>query len=333
MAWNDRVVADADRVTRSTGASGQRSGSAAQGQPGVLRRPPPLQPGDAVAVIAPSGPVDAHRLRLGGKTLEGFGLTVTFGDHVLDRAGTYLAGTDAARAGDFERAWCDQSISAVLCARGGYGAMRILDLVDWDRLAGEPPKLFVGASDITALHEAIVARLGVATLFGPMVATMSVALGDEWTLGAYKSALLGDWSGLTVPADGRSVLRPGTARGITMGGNLSLLAATLGSATSRPAAGAIVLLEDVTEQPYRIDRLLTQLLRSGWFDGVVGVGLGTWADCGDQSEVDDVLRDRLGPLGVPVLGGLPFGHAERQASIPLGVDAVLDTKAGVLRIR
>jgi muramoyltetrapeptide carboxypeptidase len=270
---------------------------------------------------------------LGGKALEGFGLTVTFGDHVLGRAGTYLAGDDTARAGDFERAWCDQSVSAVLCARGGYGAMRMLDLVDWDRLAGLPPKLFVGASDITALHEAIASRLGVATLFGPMVATAAVALGDEWTLAAYKAALFRDWSGLTVHGDGRSVLRPGTARGITMGGNLSLLAATLGSAASKPAAGAIVLLEDVTEQPYRIDRLLTQLLRSGWFDGVVGVGLGTWADCGDRSEVDHVLQDRLGPLGVPVLGGLPFGHGDRQASIPLGVDAVLDTAEGVLRIR
>jgi muramoyltetrapeptide carboxypeptidase len=221
----------------------------------------------------------------------------------------------------------------VICARGGYGAMRILDLVDWDGLAETPPKLFVGASDVTALHEAIGSQLLVATLFGPMVATPTVAHSEEWSMAAYKAALFGEWSGMCLSAEEPAVFSPGLASGVTAGGNLSLLAATLGSGTSHPADGAIVLLEDVTEEPYRIDRLLTQLLRSGWFDQVAAVVLGTWTDCGDPAAIEDVLRDRLCPLGVPVLGGFPFGHGSRQASIPLGVEAVLDTEAGALRIR
>jgi len=298
----------------------------------ALRRPAPLRPGDTVAVIAPSGQVDHDRLRLGGKVLESFGLTVSLSDHVLDRTGTYLAGADAARADDFTRAWQDSDVSAVICARGGYGAMRMLDLVDWDGLAATSPKLFVGASDVTALHEAIGSRLSVATLFGPMVATAAVAHAEAWSMGAYKAALFSEWSGMRVSAEEPAVFHPGSASGITAGGNLSLLAATVGSGTSRPAAGAIVLLEDVTEEPYRIDRLLTQLLRSGWFDQVGAVALGTWTECGDPAVVEDVLNDRLCTLGVPVLGGFPFGHGTRQASIPLGVQAVLDTEAAALRI-
>ena len=296
------------------------------------RRPALLRPGDTVAVIAPSGPVDLERLRLGGKVLESFGLTVALGEHALDRTGGYLAGTDVARAGDFTNAWRDSDVSAVICARGGYGAMRMLDLVDWDGLAATPPKLFVGASDVTALHEAIGSRLSVATLFGPMVATAAVAHAEAWSMGAYKAALFSEWSGMCVSAEEPAVFHPGSANGITAGGNLSLLAATVGSGTSRPAAGAIVLLEDVTEEPYRIDRLLTQLLRSGWFDQVGAVALGTWTECGDPAVVEDVLNDRLCTLGVPVLGGFPFGHGTRQASIPLGVQAVIDTEAAALRI-
>jgi muramoyltetrapeptide carboxypeptidase len=299
----------------------------------ALSRPPPLRPGDTVVVVAPSGPVDPDRLRLGCKVLEGLGLTVIVARHVLDRTGTYLAGSDQDRAGDFTEAWMDPDVAGVLCARGGYGAMRIVDRVDWPSLAAAPPKLFAGSSDVTALHEAIGVRLGVATLFGPMVATTAfVAGGDGWTQLSYAAAIGEPWPGLVVYADEAAVLNPGTARGITVGGNLSLLAATVGSATSRPAAGGIVLLEEVTEEPYRIDRLLTQLLRSGWFDGVAGVVLGVWTDCGDPAEVADVLQDRLGPLGVPILGGLPFGHGDRQASIPLGVEAVLDTAAGTLTV-
>jgi muramoyltetrapeptide carboxypeptidase len=298
-----------------------------------LRRPDPVEAGDTVTVVAPSGPVDPDRLRLGCKVLEGLGLTVRVAAHVLDRTRSYLAGSDEDRAADFTEAWLDPNVAAVLCARGGYGAIRMVDLVDWPSLAVAPPKLFAGSSDVTALHEAIAVRLGVATLFGPMVATTAFAdLTDGWTQRMYARVVRAPWSGLTVYADEPAALCRGTALGITVGGNLSLLAATVGSSTSRPGAGGIVLLEDITEEPYRIDRLLTQLLRSGWFDGVAGVALGTWTECGEPAEVDHVLWSRLAPLGVPILGGLPFGHGDRQASIPLGVEAVLDADAGTLTV-
>lgn len=297
-----------------------------------LRRPPALRPGDRVTVVAPSGPVDPARLRAGCRVLESYGLNVAAAEHVLDRTGRYLAGDDVARAKDFERAWLDPDVAGILCARGGYGSMRMVDLVAWDTLVAAPPKLFAGSSDVTALHEAIGVRLGVATLFAPMVATGLVGTARGWSLDAYRGALLGDWDGLRVAASPAWVANPGRVRGVTVGGNLSLLAATVGSTESRPAAGGIALLEDAGEQPYRLDRLLTQLLRARWFDGVAGVGLGAWIDCGGPGEAEAVLRERLAPLGVPLLGGLPFGHGRAQASIPLGVAAELDTATGTIAV-
>lgn len=297
---------------------------------GPLRRPQPLQAGDRVAIIAPSGPVEPTRLGRGCEVLTSYGLEVVLAPHLFDRAGPYLAGEDATRAKDFQDAWLDPDVAGILCARGGYGAMRIIDLVDWGSLVAAPATLFAGSSDVTALHGAIASRLGVATLYAPMVATQVMSAGADWSPDRLHAALFGDWRDIWVTAGVPWSANPGRARGVTTGGNLSLLAATIGSAESRPAAGKIVLLEDVGEQPYRIDRLLTQLLRSGWFDGVAGIALGAWVACGDADDVGAVLEERLARLGVPIVGGLPFGHGRAQASIPLGLVAELDTATATL---
>jgi muramoyltetrapeptide carboxypeptidase len=297
-----------------------------------LRRLRRLRRGDAVAVVAPSGPVRPDALRRGCAVLEGLGLRVRVGRHVLER-GTHLpanlAGPDLYRAGDLEEAWCDPEVRAVVCARGGYGATRLLPLLDWERMGAAAPPLLIGASDATALHAAVAARLGVASLFGPMPAT--AVLGgsprpDPETVAALRRALT-EAGPLRLGAPAARALVPGRARGRAVGGTLSLLAALAGTPWLPESRGALLVLEDVGEAPYRVDRMLTQLEQAGWLRGVAGVVLGSWERCGD---VQPVLRDRLAGLGVPVLGGLPVGHGRPQLSLPLGVPATLDADAGTL---
>ncbi|KAA9166296.1 LD-carboxypeptidase [Amycolatopsis acidicola] len=282
-----------------------------------------IRPGDTVALATPAGPVAPERLDAAAAELESWGLTVkafTGGAH--PRLG-YLAGTDEARAADFQAAWVDPAVRAVIAARGGYGTQRMLDLLDWDELRAAGPKVFAGSSDVTALHQALAAELGVVTLFSGMPA------GTYWDAEAadrLRSVLFGQ---STVELAAEEALVPGDASGVLTGGNLSLLASGVGAPEQRSADGAIVLLEDVSEAVYRIDRMLTQLLRSGWFAGVRGIALGSWTGCGAPESVRGLVLDRLGPLGVPMLWGLPFGHRPGAATIPLGVTGTIS--AGRLR--
>ncbi|MFF9199073.1 LD-carboxypeptidase [Streptomyces sp. NPDC014779] len=301
--------------------------------PGLVR-PPRLRPGARVAVVAPSGPVPEDRLRAGLDILRGWDLDPVVAPHVLDAHPTlgHLAGTDADRARDLAEAWCDPEVSAVFCARGGYGAQRITDLLDWDALRAAGPKVLVGYSDVTALHEAFATRLGLATLHGPMVAA-AVFLTDARTQESLRATLFEPESVRVLRPEGAGALVPGRAHGVTLGGCVSLLAADLGTPHARRSArGGLLLLEDVGEEPYRLDRILTQLLRSGWLDGVAGIGLGSWEECGPYEEVRAVLADRLGTLGVPVVERLGFGHGAAAPTVPLGIPGVLDADAGTLTL-
>ncbi|MFI8257713.1 LD-carboxypeptidase [Streptomyces filamentosus] len=297
-----------------------------------LARPARLRPGDRIAVVAPSGPVPEERLRPGLDLLRGWGLEPVVAPHVLDAhpALGHLAGADAARARDLTEAYADPAVAAVICARGGYGAQRMVDLVDWAAVRAAGPKPFVGYSDVTALHEAFAVRAGFATLHGPMIATAAF-LTEPRTRESLRATL---FEPERVRAPGAATARalvPGRAAGVTLGGCASLLAADLGTPHARPSArGGLLLLEDVGEEPYRLDRIFTQLLRSGWLDGVAGIVLGSWEECGPYEEVRALLADRFGGLGVPVLEGLGFGHDPAAPTVPLGVPAVLDADAGTL---
>jgi len=295
----------------------------------ALRRPRRLVPGDRVAVVAPSGPIEPDRLERGCGVIESWGLDVVTGARVLDRA-AHLAGADEDRAADLQQVWCDPSIAAVLCARGGSGATRLLDLLDWDAMLRAEPAVFVGYSDATALHEAIATRLGLASLFGPMPAAMPFG-GESPDLASVdhlRRTLFEPEQVQVLRGDDAACVVPGRAAGVMVGGTLAVLASTIGTAESRAAGGGIVVLEDITEPAYRLDNLLTQLLRSGWFDGVRGIVLGTWVACGDDAV--DTVCSRLETLGVPLLAGLPFGHGVPQLTVPLGVQAELDADAGTL---
>ncbi|MEU6911180.1 LD-carboxypeptidase [Streptomyces coeruleorubidus] len=299
-----------------------------------LLRPPRLAPGARVAVVAPSGPVPEERLQAGLDVLRGWDLDPVVAPHVLGRHREfdYLAGTDAQRAADLQNAWCDPAVAAVLCARGGYGAQRMADLLDWEAMRAAGPKVFAGFSDITVLHQAFATRLGLATLYGPAAAGVDF-IKNARTQEHLRATLFEPESVRTVTAlpPGGTALVPGRARGVTLGGCLSLLASDLGTPHAFAGArGGLLLIEDVGESPYRVDRYLTQLLRTGWLDGVAGIVLGSWAACGPYEELRAVLADRLGGLGVPVVEEFGFGHCEGALTIPLGVPAELDASTGTL---
>ncbi|MEV5102224.1 LD-carboxypeptidase [Streptomyces massasporeus] len=301
-----------------------------------LVRPPRLTPGARVAVVAPSGPVPEERLQAGLDILRGWDLDPVVTPHVLGRHREfdYLAGTDEQRAADLRNAWCDPSVAAVLCARGGYGAQRMVDLLDWDAMRAAGPKVFAGFSDVTVLHQAFATRLGLVTLYGPAAAGVDF-LKSARAQEHLRATLFEPESVRTVTAvpPGGAALVPGRARGVTLGGCLSLLASDLGTPHAHPGArGGLLLMEDIGESPYRVDRYLTQLLRTGWLDGVAGIVLGSWAGCGPYEELRAVLADRLGGLGVPVVEEFGFGHGEGALTMPLGVGAELDAEVSMLTL-
>ncbi|MFC5288406.1 LD-carboxypeptidase [Actinokineospora guangxiensis] len=295
-------------------------------------RPPRLREGDTVAIVSPAGPVDPDQLADGVAELKSWGLDVRVGEHALDRHPRlpYLAGRDADRASDLQNAWCDPTVDAVLCARGGYGAQRVLDLLDWQALAEAGPKVLAGSSDITALHSAFGSALDLVTLFAPMIA------GNLFDTGArdHLRATLFEPDTVTVLSGPKvATAEHGTAEGVLCGGTLSLLAADVGSLDAAPPPdGSILLLEDIAEAPYRVDRMLTQLLRAGWFTGVAGIALGSWSGCGTPEQIYDVVADLLGGLGVPMVWELGFGHCPDQLTVPLGAHARLDADDGVLTL-
>jgi muramoyltetrapeptide carboxypeptidase len=217
----------------------------------------------------------------------------------------------------------------------------MLDLCDWDAMTRVRPKLLLGYSDVSCIHEAVASQLGMASLYAPMPASSRVA-SNEQTRRHLRAVLFDPESDDAMNPAGDSTLTslvPGSADGWLTGGNLSVLAATIGSRTQLgDHEGALVFLEDLNAQPYEIDRNLTTMLRSGWFDGVAGIVLGGLTDCGPPEAPDDltqtleVFADRLGPLGVPIASGLPVGHDAVNRTLALGVDARLDSTNGTLRL-
>lgn len=299
-----------------------------------LVRPPALRPGDRVAVICVSGPVDPPALDTGLDALRFAGLEPVLYPSAGE-PGTfreYLAGDDKTRAADLAAALTDPGIAGVVFAKGGYGAQRTLELLDWDGIAAaEPgPRVLAGFSDVTAVLEAVAVKLGWSSLFGPMPSVPGPQA--HYSFGSLLRVLMrpGDATEMRYP--GAVTVAGGTARGIAMGGTLTLLSSSVGSPTSWPARGGILLIEDVEEEPYRLDRMLTQLRRSGYLDGVAGILAGTFTDCGERDDVHEVLAERLGDLGVPVLAWANVGHGGAFQTFPIGIAAELDAGAGTLRL-
>ena len=327
--WYDRVVAaGATPVTsrelihrlRAAGLRRRKSEALRPRKPGrTLLRPRILAPGDTVATVAPAGPASPERVAAGLAELRSWGLEVREPGLAGTAPHSWLVDSDRARADALTAAWLDPGVAAVWCVRGGYGAQRVVDLLDWEALAHATPKLLVGFSDVTALHQAFAARLGVATVLGPVLT--SIAEADEATRVATRRLLM-DGRATDVPG---STAVPGGADGVLDGGNLKVLATSAGTPLTHEATDSIAVLEDVREEPYRLDRSITQLLRAGWFDGVRGIVCGQFTACGDDPQVvRALLMDRLGSLGVPLLLDAPMGHDRSNLPLPLGVRARLD---------
>lgn len=330
------IAVSAREVVRLLSVSGLRRRKAvapARRSPGrELLRPPRLRPGDRVGIVATAGEIGEDRLRRGERVLESWGLKAVRAPHLLDRLPgfDYLAGADTARAQDFAAAWSDPGIAAVIAGRGGYGTQRMVDLLEFRRLAEFPPKLVVGFSDLTALHQALASRLGVVSVHGHVVTSLGAAEPDSAE--RLRRLLMEPDEVRELLADPVHTVVPGEASGVLLGGNLKVLSAEIGSSNVRVADGGIVVVEDIDEEPYRLDRQLTQLIRSGWFDGVRGIVGGAFTDCGPAEVVARVLEERLAPLGAPTVIGADIGHTTTTLAIPFGVRARLDASRGTLTL-
>lgn len=282
--------------------------------------PPVLRAGDTIRVVAPSGAVPAERLERGERVLRrALSVQIEKADNVFEQVG-YFAGSDAVRIAALHDAFSAEHVRGLFCARGGYGATRLLSALDPERLR-DRPRLLVGFSDITALSCWAWVRAGVASLHGPVVTQLSTLQPDD-------VQRLADWVTGEVPApleaSEGAVINGGTVEGPLIAGNIEVLRALIGTRYFPTLAGCILALEEVGEQPYRIDRSLTQLLASGVLRGVRGVVVGQLHSCDApptaiSPSAAEVVHERLAALGVPVATGFEFGHDElRNAALPFG---------------
>jgi muramoyltetrapeptide carboxypeptidase len=303
-----------------------------QTPPHGLERPPALRPGDRVAVLSVSSPADPAALAVGLDALRFAGLEpVTYPSaHDQGSLRPYLAGDDRMRTTDLLAALTDKKIAGIIFAAGGSGAQRTLEAMDWAALAGLEPKVLAGYSDVTAVLEAVASKLGWASLLSPMVVSSGPAI--HYSFGSMLRTLMHPERANEIRYPMATRVTGGTARGVTLGGNLTLLTSSLGTGTSWPARRGILLVEEVNEADYRLDRMLTHLRRSGYLDGVAGVVAGTFADCGEPAAVEQILTERLGSLGVPMIAWANVGHGGYFQAFPVGVAAELDADAMTLRL-
>ena len=307
-------------------------------------KPRLLQRGDTVAIISPSSPpADQANFPRAVESLEKLGFKVRLGRNARRRVG-FLAGTDRERAADLMAAFANPEIKAIFCMRGGHGSTRLLSMLDFE-LIRRNPKIFVGYSDITALHCAMLTRASMITFHGPMLNADVVTHGfprfsrdgffRTLTQLAAPGSIRQGYRGKTV-----GIIRRGMAAGRLIGGNLTMLCSLLGTPWQPSFRRKILFLEEVNEAPYRVDRMLTQLLNAGLLQQVAGIAIGICHGCDaagvkrrqDQQSVTDVFRERLLPLGVPVVLGLPFGHVAVNATLPVGLQVTLNGNTGDLLV-
>ena len=300
-------------------------------------KPKKLQPGDTIAVVAPGSPVAEERLYRGVQYLERCGYDVRVAGHTCDQTG-YLAGTDEARVADLHSMFEDEGVAAILCARGGYGTPRLLDKIDYD-LIRRNPKIFVGYSDITAIQLAFLAKSNLITFSGPMVAVEMAGEVDSFTAGHLWNLLAGSANAtkLIGEKDGFKCIKPGKTQGTLIGGCLSLVCSLIGTPYLPDFKGSVLFLEEVGEEPYRIDRLLNQLRLSGITNKLSGIIFGRFEECvpskpAQTFSLEEIFRDLTSDLDIPIVSGLPYGHIDRKYTVPVGVEVELDADKGYIKM-
>jgi muramoyltetrapeptide carboxypeptidase len=309
-------------------------------------KPKRLAPGDTVALVSPaSATFNSVELQIAKESLEALGFKVRPGDHMLERHGN-LAGADKARAEDLNKAFADKSIAGIHAIRGGWGSARLLPSLDYETIRRNP-KVLIGYSDITALHMAIQAKTGLVTFHGP------IGLGrwDAWSVDYYKRVLMNGEAVTFSPKQGLSdrnslvqtefrvqPIVPGKARGRLLGGNLTVLTAILGSPYVPDWENSILFCEDIGEDYYRMDRMVTQLKLAGVLDKIKGFVFGSCSECGPGDgnfgalTLEEIFLDHIKPLGVPAWQGAMIGHAQPQWTLPVGAEVEIDATAGTIRL-
>jgi len=307
------------------------------GKPETVK-PVAMRPGDTVAIVAPASNLKADYLARGVAELERLDFRATYQPDILDK-GRYTAGSDERRVSELMRAFTDPAIKAVWAARGGYGVMRLLSLLDENALRRNP-KIFIGYSDLTALHLYLYRRFGWVTFHGPMAAKDLAGGEDHYDRGLLLRAISGATPIGEIHSSKTTMLhrgKGGAVSGKLLGGCLTLVNAMLGTPDELDTRGAILFLEDAGVRPYAIDRMLQQLKLAGKFEDVRGIVFGEMTDCVQHDDqgytIEDVLTECTADLGVPVMFGLPSGHSlVGNLTLPLGVQATLDSERGGLSI-
>lgn len=330
-----RPFTEAQRVGKKAGINA--GARLQQGAVPKLLKPLRLQTGDLVSLIAPSGPVNEERLELAVNNLESKGFRVDVGKHILAQHG-HNAGTDEQRLHDLHAAFAQPESKAVWCIRGGDGAYRLLPKIDYDFVANNP-KLLIGYSDITALLQAFYVQLGLVGIHGPIGASSAVDFINFWP--DLSAIVLEGGKGYTIKGNEQtSSLREGVAEGTLVGGNLSLLAALAGTPYAMDAKDKLVFIEDVGEEPRRVDRMLTTLRQACRLEEAAGIILGQWVDCECDLDPENeekclnrtrplktILAEHTAHWGIPVLYNFPFGHGDQLCSFPVGIRAKMDTRS------
>jgi muramoyltetrapeptide carboxypeptidase len=301
-------------------------------------KPRALRPGDTIGVVSPSSYKAFEALRPGIEKIQRRGYKLVFGEHAFDRRG-YLAGEDRDRAADLNAMFARKDVKAVLCTRGGYGASRILDYLDWDTIRAHPKPL-IGYSDITTLHIAFLRYTDMVVYHAPMIITLSRDVSEHAIQNLFDVLEKPEPLGTYDTREGNvQTLVPGIAEGELTGGCLCLVTATCGTPEQIDAKGKILCIEDVDEAPYAVDRMLTQLKRCGVLDEAAGFVIGEitdWqkhvSDPAESLTMEQVWQDIIVPLGKPAIIGFPFGHVVNPLTLPLGVQARLDATAGTLTL-
>ena len=310
---------------------------------GSTLKPPRLKAGDTVGLINPAGATfHPDHVAIAEETLAALGLKMKAGQHLLDRYG-YLAGSDEARAADVNNMYADKDVKAIITLRGGWGCNRLLDLLDY-KLIARNPKILMGYSDITSLLLALNAKTGLVTFHGPV----GISTWNEYSTKFVEKLLFNaEVFSMENPTEtGDSLIRTkdrvltinsGTAKGKLLGGNLSVLTAMVGSQYLPGFKDNILFLEEVGEDIYRVDRMLTQLKLAGILNQISGFVFGKCSDCGPGSgfgslTLEEVLDDHIKPLGIPAWYGSMIGHIENKFTIPLGVKAEINADKGMISL-
>lgn len=306
-----------------------------------------LRPGSKIGLIAPAGFIDSKQLFFAIKQVERMGFHPVHTKAVFQKNG-YLAGTDSERVEDLEKMFSDNSIDGVFCIRGGYGSMRILDKINYEIIRNNP-KVFVGYSDITALLQAFYVKAGLVGFHGVVASSVF----NDYTNLYFPSIVCKKEETFTIVSDKQRyeyaatdnecyTINHGIAKGILIGGNLSLLASLTGTEFDIDWSGKIIFIEDIGEYPYRIDRMLTQLHLAGKFKNVAGIVFGTFKSCDLDGEninrensltLREILEEKIKPLQIPCIHGFSFGHIKSQAVFPYGVDSEFDADNKTITIK